>query len=361
MPQNSFRLPSVSALDRGQSDPAANATTTKIAFKWKRDGKLSKDISCYLSGKSTDGKRNREPDITVAMFKSGKNLTIYQPNMSRVEVEDVKGLEVVLLLGAVVVKDIFFNASRETFNISSPSTSPNPNARIRKNSGTKPAGTPAIMSGALGNASSANLTSSSRPNPQQRPSSTSNARTQWEIDAETARLKALVESEERERLRLEREEEKRIKKMLEAEEKEQKRKDAEIAKETERLRRQYGVPTTTNFPGPPPQLPHRPALGQPPGGQHHYPMAPAAPYAIPGPVRPVSTGPGNFSMSMPNQGGWGASPPQQQPPVFMGPPTVAQGNSPYMQGPGAGTASSSSIWGNLMGKKRPAKKRSVYF
>src|SRR5271168_4902734 len=77
MPQNTFRVPSVSALDRSQSDPAASDVTPKIAFKWKRDGKLSKDISCFLSGKSTEGRKNKEPDITVAMFKGGKNLTIY--------------------------------------------------------------------------------------------------------------------------------------------------------------------------------------------------------------------------------------------------------------------------------------------
>ena len=46
-----------------------------------------------LAGKSTDGKKSKEPDITIAMFRKGKELTLYQPNMHRVEVEDMKGLE----------------------------------------------------------------------------------------------------------------------------------------------------------------------------------------------------------------------------------------------------------------------------
>jgi hypothetical protein len=237
MPQNTFRMPSASALDRSQSDPAASDTTPKIAFKWKRDGKLSKDITCTLSGKSTEGRKNKEPDITVAMFKSGKNLTIYEPNMHRVDVEDVKGLEVVFLLSAAVIKDIYFNANREMFNISSPNMTTNPR---RKNSGPvitgKSSASPPIMSGAAAGALSPhqNVPPSQRPQQQQQSIAPTNARSQWAIDAETARLKALVEAEEKERARAEREEEKRIKKMLEQEEKERKKRDAEVAKETER-------------------------------------------------------------------------------------------------------------------------------
>jgi hypothetical protein len=137
MPQNSFRLPSASALDRSQSDPVALVVTLKIAFKWKRDSKLTKDISCYLSGKSTAGRKNKEPDITVAMYKGGKNLTIYQPNMHRVEVEDAKGLEVVFLLSSAVIRDIYFNASREMFNIHPATTTPG-RTRRKSNSSLKP-------------------------------------------------------------------------------------------------------------------------------------------------------------------------------------------------------------------------------
>ncbi|KAF7881605.1 uncharacterized protein EAF02_006293 [Botrytis sinoallii] len=339
MPQISFRAPSASALDRSQSDPAFSVLTPKVAFKWKKDGKFSKDLSCFLSGKTAEGKRNKEPDIPVAMFKGGKDLTIYQPNMHRVDVEDFKGLEVVLLLSAAVIKDIFFNASREMFNISSPNESLGA-LRKRNNSGPviRENGRPSIspvMSGGI---------------------------SPWEIDAETARLKALVEAEERERQRVELLEEKRIKKMLEQEEKEQRRRDAEIAKETERLRKQYGVmPVNGNgnanananvHPGArvqfaPQQAPQRPTITTP------Y----SAPYSAPMPARPMSTGPGpaGYAMGMGSgfAGAGGPSSSSQARPQ-------AQINSPYLQAPGRGTASSSGFFG---GKKmtKVQKKRSVFF
>jgi hypothetical protein len=362
MPQNTFRLPSVSALDRSQSDPAASDTTPKIAFKWKRDGKLSKDISCTLSGKSTEGRRNKEPDITVAMFKGGKNLTLYEPNMHRVDVEDVKGLEVVFLLSAAVIKDIYFNANREMFNISSP----NITSSKRKNSGPliagKPSGSPPIMSGGFTPAppprqnvppSQIPPQQNFRPQQQQQSIPPANARSQWEIDAETARLKALVEAEEKERARAEREEEKRIKKMLEQEEKEQKRRDAEVAKETERLRKQYGVTgqdTGSRVSFTPP-MPPRPQNQQRPGAfpQHH-----SAPHSQPAPVpRPMSTpGAAEGATYYPATNTWVPGPP--------GPSGPPPGNSsPYLQAPGNGTTSSSGFFG--LGGKKIAKKRSVFF
>jgi hypothetical protein len=373
MPQNSFRQPSVSALDRSQNDPAVSDVTPKIAFKWKRDGKLSKDISCYLSGKSTDGRKNKEPDITVAMFKGGKDLTIYEPNMHRVDVEDVKGLEVVFLLSAAVIKDIFFNANREMFNISSPNTT-NTNPK-RKNSGpviatgkssTSP---PPTMSGAVYSTPPSKVPASQIP-PQQssrplqqatRPPPATNPRAQWEIDAETARLKALVEEEEREqkeREKRDREEQKKIKKMLEAEEKERekerKRRDAEDAKETERLKKLYGVPSTSNSP---PRVQFAPAM--PPRPQQNYPPPPqnwnappkqlpqyqSAPHSRPVPVqRPLSTGSGPSNMNTNASLNTWLQRPQQ---------------GPYLQAPGQGTASSSGFFG--LGGKKVQKKRSVFF
>ena len=90
MPQQTFRQPSASALDRVQSDPTASENTPKLEFRWKKDGKLSKDYVCTLSGRSSypDGskKKSKEPDITIGIFKSLKELTIYEPNLSRVDV-----------------------------------------------------------------------------------------------------------------------------------------------------------------------------------------------------------------------------------------------------------------------------------
>jgi hypothetical protein len=368
MPQNSFRIPSASAIDQTQNNPAISDVTPKIAFKWKRDGKLSKDISCFLAGKSTDGKKNKEPDITVAMFNDSKNLTIYQPNMHRVDVEDVKGLEVVLILGAAVIKDIFFNANREMFNISSPNTTTNTK---RKNSGPvigKSSGSPpALMSGAVFPAPQRVPTyqiPQQPPRLQQQQASwppATDSRKQREIDAETARLKAMVEAEEKERERADREEQKRIKKMLEKEEKERNQREAEVAKETERLRKQYGV---TGFTAVPqvhftPPLPTRPhSNSQPPQNfrPQPFPQYHSAPYSRPAPVsRPLSTPgpPGQFDFSTLNNyfGGPSASAPN--------PP---QPSGPYLQAPGNGTASSSGFFG-LGGRegKKVQKKRSVFF
>jgi hypothetical protein len=232
MPQQTFRQPSVSALDRSQHDPAGSDITPKIAFKWRKDSKLSKDLACFLSGKSTnpDGskKKNKEPDITVAIFKALKEVTLYEPNLQRVEIEDMKGFEVTLLLGAAVIRDVYFGNMKETFNIAGAATS----ARTSPPVG----GLQTYASGAL-NASSGPAPGSPTRDPRVPPT---DPRSQWEIDAETARLKRLAMEEERERKRKVEAEQKQIKKMLEAEEKEQRRKRAEIERETERLQRLYG-------------------------------------------------------------------------------------------------------------------------
>jgi hypothetical protein len=392
MPQQTFRLPSVSALDRSQSDPAASDTTPKVAFKWKRDGKLSRDITCFLSGKSTDGKRNKEPDITIAMFKHGKELTVYEPNMNRVEVEDTKGLEVVILLGSTVIKDIFFNANREMFNIGNP-----PASAARKNSGpiitgVKVTPPPAVSSGAVGGGlpgppprSHTNV-SSSQPRPPQPPrpqadsapsahSPPNKSHTQWEIDAETARLRALVEAEEKERERADRHEQRRIKKMLEAEDREQKRRDAEIAKETERLRKQYGVDPVrqpkVHFTPPMPPRPlnnGKPVSTSRPQASGQFSQYHSAPHTRPDPTpRPQSTPGHNSNPSANIQDGpfhsntlnsWWAGP-STSPPALA--PNVRPGrvNGPYLETPGNVNGSSSGFFG--LGGKKVQKKRSVFF
>lgn len=347
LPQNSFRLPSVSALDRSQSDPTVLAATPKIAFKWKRDGKLTKDISCYLLGKpTTDGRKNKEPDIPIAMYKSQKNLTLYQPNMHRVEVEDTKGLEVVLILSSVVIKDIYFNADRDMFNINAPTAT---TARTRRKSSGPQISTARynhptspVMSGAV-------FTSPTGPAPPQqfsgRKASPSNSQTQWEIDAETARLKALVENEQRDRERAEREEEARLKKMLDDEEKERKRREAEVAQETERLRKQYGVgggAPALQFTGPP---------SLPPRQQQMLPQWQSAPHSVPPPVqRPLSTPGHQYSYAGNNN--WASTP-------YSGAPQHPN-PAPNLQPSGNGSGSSSGFFG-LGGRNKVQKKKSVFF
>lgn len=260
MPQQTFRRPSASALDRTQNDPTAADTTPKLNFKWKREGTLSKDMVCSLSGKSTnpDGskRKNREPDITIALFKHLKEITLYEPNLNRVDMEDPKGLEIVLLLSAAIIRDVYYGQIRDTFNITE--------APRRSSNGAVPSSKMAsAATAALYNppppprrhsrsprSSSAALHSQNAPsnpsfNPQlQKPTLNSrppptDPRSQWEIDTETARLQKQVEHEERERKRAEHKEMKRVKKMVEEEEREAQRKRAEIDRETERLRREY--------------------------------------------------------------------------------------------------------------------------
>ncbi len=233
MPQQTFRPPSFSALDRSQSDPAASDVTPRTQLKWKKDSKLSKDLVCFQSGNgmNPDGskKKHKEPDITVAIFKSLKEVTLYEPNLVRVDIEDVKGLEVVLLLGAVVIRDVYFGNIKETFNLaerkSSTSSQKNTTAGTTSITLAPPLQSPGTISSGLAR------------DPRIPPT---DPRSQWELDAETARLRRIAQEEERQHRRKEQEQEKQLRKMLEAEEKQQRRQKAEVDRETERLKRLYG-------------------------------------------------------------------------------------------------------------------------
>ncbi|TLD32228.1 hypothetical protein E2P81_ATG05204 [Venturia nashicola] len=287
MPQYTFRTPSSSALDRAGNDPAADPATPQINFVWKRDGK--KDMHCYLTGKSTDkGKKKKggkEPDIQIAIFSGMRDLTIYEPNLHRVEMEDYKGLEVVLILSATVIRDIYCGLKKDCFNVGEAPRKNSSGAGIRRkqstalllSNGNRPAPPPRPQDQYLANVSASDglslqKTTSGPPPP--------DARTQWEIEAETARLrketeaeKRQVEAHRRELMKRDEEEAKRVKKMLEAEDKEQRRRQVEVDRETERLRRQYGdqsnimspqTPNRQSFPGPAqrPQQPARPIQNQ---------------------------------------------------------------------------------------------------
>lgn len=256
MPQQTFRAPSVSALDRGLHDPAASDVTPKIGFKWKKDGKFSKDYACFLSGKSTDiegGRaKSKEPDITISIFRGLKELTLYEPNLQRVDIEDMKGLEVALLLGAVVIRDVYSGSLKETFNIT---------AAGRKSNPTSPSSlTPALQAGVRPQtASPPNSGGSALQTPIRDPRvPPTDPRSQWEIDAETARLRRQNAEEERARRRREQEEERQTRLLLESEEREQhRRQQAEIERETERLKQLYGQEDATARPNVPPRDPRQ--------------------------------------------------------------------------------------------------------
>jgi hypothetical protein len=430
IPQVTFRMPSNSDLDRTQTDPGADANTPRINFAWRKEGRLGKDMTCYMTGKSTDltgkkAKKSKEPDIAVALFSGLKEMSIMEPNLYRVEIEDYKGLEVALLLSAAVIRDLFFGDPREQFHINDTAARKNSTGlRARKGSSPMegPHITPPVMTpqppppppysgpsqypaekvplqpagGAAVNAqmqppsyTPSNLATKrsslpplqtnahpaqshqqrpphsqqfqrpqaqqhpraqhqqprpqqpQRPQHSQQPQQPQQAprldpRAQWEIDAETARLKAQVKAEAREqqrqaeaakkaRRKREAEEERQTlqfleqeKKQKEREEKERRRKQAEIDKETERLRKQFGDQSNLLRPAHQNQSRHSAPLIQGPWTQQRIPQQhrpapvpvpaqPQGPYLAPGTHRPTASHSSFFSN--------GLAKPQAQPKV----------------------------------------------
>lgn len=287
IPQQTFREPSASALDRGQHDPAASEVTPKIVFRWKKDSKFSKDLACFMSGKSTDivtGKaKNRDPDITVSIFKGLKELTLYEPNLQRVDIEDLKGFEVVLLLGAVVIRDVYFGSLKDTFNIGTSGRKSNPTSPSVGQAGLHSDLPPQSVSPTNPAGSAQHLPIRDPRVPPTDP------RSQWEIDAETARLRRQAAEEERTRRRREEDADRQTRLLLEREAKEQyMRQQAAIDQETERLRLLYGQEDASARPYFPPQDPRQQRhhsestssahLQDPPAGYAHssagYPPGP---------------------------------------------------------------------------------------
>ncbi|CAK3984359.1 Hypothetical predicted protein [Lecanosticta acicola] len=376
MPERTFRTPSASNLDRGQDDPATLASTPKINFVWRKESKLSKDLTCYMVGRSTDAllgkkelrKARKDPDIAIALWRSMRELTVYEPNLQRLELEDPKGLEVVLLLGALVIRDVYFgskDAIGETFNISDV-----PGGRKLSGGGRKlssphqthsivgppnPLGNhPPPTAAGLGAASRNDARRNSLPKlqtiPPQPPRPThggapppADPRAQWQIDAETARLKAQAEAEAKEERRRRREREKadeaeakRLQRMVEEEERVARRKQAEIDKETERLRKQYGVqqmPAQANSSRP---------QGRPGQGRLH-----AGPYMQPIPQRTqMSLAPPSSSMGGSSSGLYMQQPSASSSAVMM---SGANGNASSLTlggaGAGAGAKKKKSFFG----------------
>jgi hypothetical protein len=266
MPQNTFRVPSGSTLDQGQIDPSVADVTPKLRFSWRKDGKLSKDLTCLLHGKTSTipdtRTKSREPDITVALFQGLKELTLYEPNLYRVEMEDFKGLEVVLLLAAVAIRDIFFGPAKEAFHISN-----NPTQIARK-----PAAAP-IAAAAVKPGAAAKI---DRKNPQAGPSGAAmNGRpSPPRLSIPDPSSPAPQERRRQDEL-AKREEERRNQEILTAEQK-RRRRDAEVDKETKRLQKLYGreeeqarMQRHTPAPSSRPFLPPRHA-GPPQSYSHQY-------------------------------------------------------------------------------------------
>ncbi|KAF2837568.1 hypothetical protein M501DRAFT_918327, partial [Patellaria atrata CBS 101060] len=246
MPQQTFRMPSASAIDRRLNDPVTDATTPKLNFVWRKDGKLSKDMTCFMTGKSTDNhkKKNKEPDIAVALFGGLREVSIYEPNLYRVDMEDPKGLEVVLLLSAAVIRDIYFGQMKDVFNISSRRKN---SGGILNRKGSSPVEPPPIIMTSIPQVS-ASAQRISQPVQTSQPyaraqrqslppiSTNSYNRTQPApiTQVQPAASNPTFSSEDR-----------RLRKLLEAEkqtaQKEARRKQTEVDRETERLKKIYGT------------------------------------------------------------------------------------------------------------------------
>lgn len=150
LPKTSFLEPTGSKLDVDLDVTKRILSTVPLAtFRWRKEGGvLSKSsLRCSLihpsnitrldefSGgsasdshgrKKVSGSGSSEPDITVAIFSNGINagksagrgeITIFEPHLNRVEVEDRKGLEVTLVMTAMAIADIYFGDMRTGFNL----------------------------------------------------------------------------------------------------------------------------------------------------------------------------------------------------------------------------------------------------
>ena len=327
MPQQSFRKPSNSTIDRSLSDPTSSETTPKVTFRWKREGRFSPDYVCSIIGKSTnpDGskRKNREPDIAIALFKNLREITVYESNLARAEMEDPKGLEVVTLLAAIVLREVFHSTLQEAFNVSEHSqdrkqdlsiitnlsaSPPAPLPRASAEVPARPHQHPHQRSVAVQSTQQIPpqpvSKGASRPNPLSRPPPT-DPRSQWELDREAEALKKQVEREEHARRKAERAETKRIKKMLDEEEKQwaeaQRKRQTEIDRETERLRREFedeqrriGVP----------QRPHS-ALPVPHAARPRPQVRPSQVQYVQAPIQPARLNPGYEAAAKKKKSFWG--------------------------------------------------------
>ncbi|KAI1816813.1 hypothetical protein GGS20DRAFT_536307 [Poronia punctata] len=279
LPQQTFRMPSAAQIDRQQNDPIANSLSPKVVFKWKRESKFNKDMTCYMTGHSVGGKKSKEPDITVALYKHAKepSMTIYEPNLRRVEVEDRKGLEIVLLLGAEAIREIYISPSRDSFNVSGTLPTKRKNSRPLPNRLGSPRPDGLTMTSGMGVGGPGKTSSpvAQQPTPP--------------LDPDNRRFPTGPQQDDRERERRDKAEQERIKKMLEDEENERRKREAEVERETERLRREFGMEGQVYSPRP--DLPPRQSPGPSPGGNGSS-SRPTLHLQTPAPPpRPVSAGP----------------------------------------------------------------------
>ncbi|KAJ6256218.1 hypothetical protein Dda_9053 [Drechslerella dactyloides] len=340
LPRHSFRQPTGSRLDAQVARNAALPPSDVSTFRWRKDGGVVSKTSlrCTMlstASVSTDKHARRkggsEPDIVVAIMDKLKDVTIYEPNLQRVDVEDKKGLEVVLLLTATVIADIYFMPPATSFNVgpqSAVTATPSSSQQPQRPSPTVFPGEPSGRRRS-GSGSVSPVKQSPTHTLLKIPSPSNNAPTivNNNVLRDTAALQRQRLQEDRRRAEEEKQrarevaaDEKRLRKMLELEAKERRKREEQVNAETERLKKQYGSdalawerlghsrgqslqtppssfrpqapvivepPRSQQLSAPTPQ-PQRRWSHQPPGRQPLYPVVegeqarpPAAPYLSP--------------------------------------------------------------------------------
>ncbi|RPA83104.1 hypothetical protein BJ508DRAFT_413758 [Ascobolus immersus RN42] len=131
LPLIPFSQPTPSLLDRSLPQ-----TSELVYFRWKRDSVLSRStLKCTYHPTPLPGSGKKgadEPDITIALFANwegssketggvfqGKGeLTVFEMNQRRLEIQDWKGLEVALVCTARCLADVWFGGNRrELFQV----------------------------------------------------------------------------------------------------------------------------------------------------------------------------------------------------------------------------------------------------
>ena len=191
-----------------------------------------------------------EPDIPIATFeglgdkKGTGDITIYQSNLKRVEVEDLKGLEVVLILSAMAIGDMWFCPTNLMFNLTPTSTSSPMTAGVAN--GGRRRSTPSIPPSITVTPTTQHPPHATFPQnhrtsyPQHTPSPQQNHKSPTSPTAVQRDYQARkAEEAARRAAQLKQEEEATLRMLAEEELRERQRREMEVERETQRLKMVY--------------------------------------------------------------------------------------------------------------------------
>ncbi|RPA96787.1 hypothetical protein L873DRAFT_1195442 [Choiromyces venosus 120613-1] len=266
LPKTSFLPPTASRLDAASAaHQNALSHLPRATFRWRKEGGvLSKSmLRCSLVSPANLGSGPKkaganEPDILIATFeglgdkKGMGDITIYQSNLKRVEVEDFKGLEVVLVLSAMAIGDMWFCPTNLVFNLTPTSASPVTAAAVagvnggRRRTSSTPNIPPTVNpSPTMQSHPPTNLHShrTSYPQHTQPPPSSPHHHHHQDIKSPTTTQRDYqahkAEEAARRAAQLKKEEEATLRMLAEEEARERQRREMEVERETQRLRVVY--------------------------------------------------------------------------------------------------------------------------